>query len=232
LLGRQLHSAKAGVRAGLVFALVPSVSRYAQEARVYGLLMLSVVLATLLFDRALQRPSRGRFAAYAGAVALVGLAQFLGMLLVVAHGCVLLATAWALRRPGKGAEPPDSAVGPRRLIWRWLVAVAVGSLPALALALLVVTQPGQFGWIPALTWQGLVDNVGALFGAGIAAAFLLALAAVSRPQPRAGLLFAGWALVPAAALLAVSVVKPAFWYRYLVFTVPAYALLAGITLAR
>src|SRR5439155_21081612 len=34
------------------------------------------------------------------------------------------------------------------------------------------------------------------------------------------------------ALLAVSVVKPVFWYRYLVFTVPAYALLAGITLAR
>jgi mannosyltransferase len=221
-LGQRLHSTRVGVVAGLLFALVPAVSRYAQEARVYGLLLLSVVLATLLLDRYVERPSRARLVAYAGAVALVGLAQLLAMLVLAAHGCAVLFAAWRRREAGERAA----------LLRGWVVAAAAGSVPAGALALLVLTQPGQFGWIPPLSWTGVLDNINALFGAGAVAAFVLALALVSRPTARAGVLLAAWALVPTGALLALSVVKPVFWYRYLLFVLPACALLAAIALAR
>src|SRR6185312_2573237 len=53
----RLAGARAGLVAGLVFALVPSVSRFAQEVRFYALATLVATLATLLLLRALDRPS-------------------------------------------------------------------------------------------------------------------------------------------------------------------------------
>ena len=47
LVGRRLAGARAGLTAGLVFALVPSVSRFAQEIRFYALAVLVTTLATL-----------------------------------------------------------------------------------------------------------------------------------------------------------------------------------------
>ena len=51
LVGRRLAGARAGLVAGLVFALVPSVSRFAQEVRFYALATLVATLATLLLLR-------------------------------------------------------------------------------------------------------------------------------------------------------------------------------------
>ena len=59
--GRQAAGrSPAGLAAGLVFALVPSVSRFAQEIRFYALAVLIATLATLLLLRALDRPSARR----------------------------------------------------------------------------------------------------------------------------------------------------------------------------
>src|SRR5579859_6210731 len=57
LAGRRLAGARAGLLAGLLFALVPSSSRFAQEARFYALAVLFAMLATVLLFRALDRPS-------------------------------------------------------------------------------------------------------------------------------------------------------------------------------
>jgi mannosyltransferase len=43
-------------RAGILFALVPAMSRYGREARSYALVMLAVALAALLLLRALDNP--------------------------------------------------------------------------------------------------------------------------------------------------------------------------------
>ena len=61
LVGRRLAGNRAGLLAGLVFALVPSVSRFAQEARFYAFAVLATTLATLLLLRALDRPSASRW---------------------------------------------------------------------------------------------------------------------------------------------------------------------------
>ena len=56
LTGRRLGGRLAGLASGLVFAVIPSVSRFAQEARPYAFAMFFTALATLLFLRAMERP--------------------------------------------------------------------------------------------------------------------------------------------------------------------------------
>jgi mannosyltransferase len=75
LTGQKLAGPRAGLVAGLIFALVPSVSRFAQEIRSYALQVLLATLATLLLLRALDRPLVRRWAAYAAAVAVLGYAE-------------------------------------------------------------------------------------------------------------------------------------------------------------
>src|SRR5262249_31970406 len=64
LLGRRLFDLGTGVVAGLVFAAIPTVSRYAQEARPYGIVTMLAVLATLLLVRALDSPTWPRWLGY------------------------------------------------------------------------------------------------------------------------------------------------------------------------
>ncbi|MEY9969612.1 hypothetical protein ABIA33_007701 [Streptacidiphilus sp. MAP12-16] len=58
LLGRRMFSSSAGVLAGLAFAVMPAVSRYAQEARSYAFTILGVTVATMLLLRALEPDHR------------------------------------------------------------------------------------------------------------------------------------------------------------------------------
>lgn len=53
VIGRRLVSARAGLLAGLIFGLLPVVSRYAQEARSYSIVSAVAVLATYLLLSAL-----------------------------------------------------------------------------------------------------------------------------------------------------------------------------------
>ena len=63
LVGRRLAGARAGLLSGLVFALVPSISRFAQEVRFYSFEVLVAMLATLLLLRAMDQPSVRRWLA-------------------------------------------------------------------------------------------------------------------------------------------------------------------------
>ncbi|WP_375155160.1 glycosyltransferase family 39 protein, partial [Micromonospora sp. 4G55] len=65
VLGRWLLGTRVGLLAGLLFAVLPGTSRYAQEARPYALASLFAVLATLLLVAALRRPTWTRWAWYA-----------------------------------------------------------------------------------------------------------------------------------------------------------------------
>src|SRR5207248_10549481 len=82
---RALHSfpTRRSFRSGLAFALVPTTSRYAQEARPYAFTILFAILATLVLTWLLDRPGRLSGAAYAGSVALLGAAHLVAVLLLV-----------------------------------------------------------------------------------------------------------------------------------------------------
>src|ERR1700683_5152200 len=72
LVGRRLAGPPGGLLSGVVVALVPSVSRFAQEVRFYSLEVLVAMVATLLLLRALDQPSARRWLAYACCLALLG----------------------------------------------------------------------------------------------------------------------------------------------------------------
>ena len=89
----------------MVFATAPYMTYYAQMARSYAIVTMFATIATYLLIRAYPDGRWRWWAAYAAAVALTGLFNLFGLLILAAHGVTLLLT------DARGAA---SAVGPRR----------------------------------------------------------------------------------------------------------------------
>jgi len=117
VVGRRLAAASGlrapaatGLLAGLLLVAVPLTTRYAQEARTYGLTMLFAVLATYLLIRAASSRRWSWWAGYALAIALVGMFSILAVLLAAAHGISLVLARRAspglvTSVPGRGGVP-------------------------------------------------------------------------------------------------------------------------------
>src|SRR3954462_2227531 len=84
-LGRRLFDPAVGLLGGLLLVTVPQLSRYAQDARAYGLAFLFATLATLLLYHALRQLSWARWIGYGVTVTLLGLSHILGLLVLIAH---------------------------------------------------------------------------------------------------------------------------------------------------
>ncbi|MCW3814861.1 glycosyltransferase family 39 protein [Micromonospora sp. DR5-3] len=114
-LGERLLTARVGLLAGLLFAVLPSTSRYGQEARPYALASFLAALGTLLLVEALRRPTWRRWTGYALAVAALGLTHLIALTLLAAHGLVVLLAAGrgpaaaGLRDPASTHAPGDRA---------------------------------------------------------------------------------------------------------------------------
>lgn len=212
LLGRRMFDARVGLTAGLVFAVLPITTRYAQEARPYAFAVLGAVTATHLLLRALDGPGRGRWAAYALTVPAMGLAHLVTVLVLGAHLLVVLG--------GSGDR--------RARLWRWLAAVGIGSLPVLALVVAGQGQAHQVSWISRSGWPALQSLPEQLFHSQTAEYAVIGTALLGLLFTRrwAGLLFV-WALMPPLLLFALQGVQNLFLMRYLLFTVPAWVLLAA-----
>lgn len=216
-LGRRLHSPGAGLVAGLVFAALPQVSRYAQEARSYALVLACAVLATYLLVRAVEEPGRRWLAGYGAAIAVLGLLNLFGLLLLAGHALFLL-------------------VGHRPLLRRWLTVAALACLPALPVVGLAWDQRGQLGWLvaPGFTAPGdlalwMTGSVGAV----AVLSLLIGLGLHSRAGTSSGWLVLPWLLAPPLLLMVVSwVAMPVYTQRYVVYCLPALALAAGLGLTR
>ena len=112
-LGRRLVSTRAGLAAGLVFAALPSVTWYAQNARSYALVTALATIASYLLVRAMTAdPGRRRrwLAGYGVCVAVMGLGNIFALLLIPAHGLTL--ALWARHNPA--TDDGSAAVGRRR----------------------------------------------------------------------------------------------------------------------
>ncbi|MEU9705626.1 glycosyltransferase family 39 protein [Streptomyces sp. NPDC047981] len=242
LIGRRLFGARAGLAAGLLFALAPVVTRYAHEARPYALVVLAVTASTLLLLRALDRPeSRWRWAAYGLCVAAVGLLHMVALTVLAGQ---LVAVAWRAREE-------------RRIALRFGLAALAGVAVVAPVALLGRAQAGrQISWIPRPDVWSLVTFLPQLYASALVAGAVTTLAVLawgerragsprpgavsgpgpglgSRPGARGGLLgVSALAVLPPLLLWAVSHGDVSYFYfRYLLFTLPAWAVLAGAGLA-
>jgi mannosyltransferase len=218
-LGARLADPRVGLCSGLLFAVLPGTTRFAQEARVYALTTFAAVLATCLLVTALDRTGRWRFGWYALAVALLGALHPIAIGLLAAHAVFV-------------------GIVHRRRFLAWSMAAAPATVPAAVLLWFGYQQRAQIAWIPQPGWATFWSFPTELAGSTTVAGLLLVLMVVGRvvtrgaPRPVLWTLAATWAIVPLVALLIATHIIPIFVNRYLLFTVPAWTLLAGTALGR
>ena len=216
-IARRLGGWLAAGLAAAIFALIPYVIHYSQEARGYSLAMLIGGALTWLVLIGVER-GRGAWwpwLAY-GLIAALGLyVHFFVALVVAAHGLWLLVTRQV---PG----------------WR---GIAAGGIPLLLAAapipLIIVQFGGEQEWIPPLS---LSQAAGAITDLAGGLPLLLALTAlgvvavVARPRDPLIWLVVGCIVIPIVGAAAISVVKPMFVGRYLIIVLPFVAVLAACAL--
>ena len=254
IIGRRLTgSAWAGLFAGLIVALTPTISYYAQTARSYALVFACVIGSTLALLHALAaearareagtreasaaddeagwaRPAVSRYLVYAVLLIVGGYLNELSLLVVAAHAVTVL-----LARYG------------RRVITVWAAVAAISVIVVLPLAALSAREDGAVAWIPQPGLSDLRTLFHDYFGATTVVAVLLLCCAVAAVLPplRRGRRAPGpawWSqggvslpsvaapllVVPGALLILESLVaRPLYVDRYVLYGEAGATLLAG-----
>jgi mannosyltransferase len=244
LLGRRLASGWAGLAAGLTFAILPSVSSYAQDAREGALLAALAATASYCLLRAADAGPvarrRGWLAGYGVALALLGFGNLFALLLVVAHAVTLW--RWERADGDRGrVDRGQVARGQvdRGLVWGWVIAVLAALVAVSPVAVVGYSQLHQIHWIQppdlkdVLTVQRLIGRTSLVLTAAIVVAAAVACR-LARKRPLGGCwpgrlvaLCLPWLILPPVILLTASLAHPVYTFRYIVFCIPAAALLIG-----
>lgn len=237
VLGKQLSTRSVAVTAGVVFALLPRVTWAGMETRSYAATMAVAVWLTVFCVLAARRGGRwGWWLTYAVLSVAATLLNLFLVLMVPVHA-VVVATCLP-------AHAPRSA--PLR---RWALSATLAVAAVVPFLMFCQTQLFQVGWIAALDGDTVRDilkqqyfdlSVPAAIFAGLvfAAAILVGVLRDGRWTQAGGsgtrrlvVVTLAWITLPTAALLVYSVVRhPIYYPRYLSFTVPAMALLLGLSI--
>jgi mannosyltransferase len=260
LLAERLAGYRVALLAGFVCVLLPRVTYMGEEARSYAMSAACAVWLTVLLVRALSRRDGRliRWAPYALLLAASGYVFLFTLLIVVAHGVIIL----TVTRSG-------------RVLRRWALAVAAALVALSPLIYWAVRERKQIAYLQAADavnpqtvgvdqWFG---NLGlAILGWGLmAVGIVFAVRALLRARDRrrgepadalqlsrgratafraAGILTprapglpslfvvaASWAFIPMLLLFVGDAVSAMYTVRYLSFAAPAVALLIGLVLA-
>lgn len=226
LIGARLSGRWVGIGAGLALAVVPAVQEYAQEGRPYALVLAFVALATWLLVGVLERPSAQRWAGYGAAVLIAALLNWFSLFALVAHAVTVACVR------------PD-----RARFTGWALAAAGAVAGALPVVLTSRAQADQVSWIKPLGWSTVLGVVITVTIAALCARLSYARLPYRRrlPEslregaPRGHVSLAAVALplcaVPQIGLAVVSLVKPLYITRYVLFAYMGLALLIGVLLA-
>jgi mannosyltransferase len=218
LIGTRLWNKKAGIFSGVIFAFIPAITRFAQEVRPYALTMLMAGVCTLLLLRALENATWGRFAAYGASLTGLALMQIVAIPILVAHFVGVL--LWWQRS--------------RMVAIRWSVSVAIGIGLASPIVLLSHSQYAhQVGDLPNATLGELTRLPPRLFVSWLVAGGVIGLGLLAwNTSLKSATFAAAWAALPIGAIWVISNVGESYWMaRYMVFTLPGFALLAGAAVA-
>lgn len=216
-IGARLHSRRAGLFAGLVFAALPQVSRYGQEARSYALVVGVAVLASWFLLHAVAGSGWWGWVGYGCAVGVLGLLNLFGLLLLVGHVVFVCYRA-------------RSSVGV------WLRTAGFGCIPAVPVVALAVNQQDQLSWVTRPDANAGGDLALWLAGSALSAVLASVLIGLYLGRRRPGRhaltwLAVPWLVLPPLVLIVGSELKPVYVQRYLAFCLPALALLIGAGLA-
>ncbi|MFD9098558.1 glycosyltransferase family 39 protein [Streptomyces collinus] len=217
-LGARLVRPRAGLWAGLLYAVSPMAGHYAQEGRSYALVAAGATGATLLFVRAVRAARKSSWWAYGVVLGLTCWLHEFAVLLLLAHALSL-----ALARAGARA-------------WRgWgCAAVAVGAV-LVPMVLVSRAQSAQVAWLREPTWDTAAGLLRSCLGPtdGVYAVCLV-LAAVGltgmagrRGEPTCAGVALPLLVVPPAALMLASQVAPLYVDRYVLYALSGAPLLVA-----
>lgn len=218
------NPAVTGLAAGVLFALLPAVIEYAQEARSYAIVTMLAAITTYLLLRAVSEGGRW-WIGYGITAALTGLFNIFGLLILVAHGASLLIAAPGRRVAGGMA--------------RWALAAAAAVIVLSPVIALAYAQRAALAWMTGRPpiGQSAVALVRMWSGApqvfwpviGLAAAGVVADAVTGRRRLplTPGSVAAPWLVLPPAVLLVASQVHPVYDSRYIEYCLPALAILVA-----
>ncbi len=227
-LGRRLFTAPIGLIAAALVAASPYLVWYSQEAKMYAL----ITALALLSLYALQRATAGQPRWWVVVVAATSLAMYSHILAALLIPLQLaLLTVWRpMGRHGyaQAAAAFAALILPYVPLLRWQLPMALTPaetgypffpLPEMLLILLNGYSAGLVPWVS--------EAVLALFG-------LLLLSGAGdqivkrRPDVAALLL---WLFLPVVVVFAISLVRPLFTDRYLIWIAPAFYLLVALGIA-
>ncbi|GAB0119430.1 glycosyltransferase family 39 protein [Acidisoma sp. 7E03] len=258
-VARALGGWRAGLAAGLLMAFSPLQVQYGQEARSYTFVILMMAIGLLGLVLMAKDPvavSRPRGAADARllpwalyALGTIGALQVLSTAFfwVISANCAAIVIA------------AEAGEGRQRFLRRWLFVQALTALSILPwfLAMTLVTK-GHMGnatdWVPPVTWHSFFSTLASLYfmrisrlisfhlfpvvvpGLGLlllALSFLGVLRLRAGSERRATL----WAmlivaLLPPVLILAISIAKPLWMPRYVMWAAVPFFILAGLGVTR
>jgi mannosyltransferase len=249
-----------GMLAGLLLVMYPLTTWYAQDARPYTLATLFAVAASWLLVSASSDLRWRSFVLYAVAIVLLGLFNLFALLIVAAHGISLLLARrprTAVRAsdgesvngqlPSGQSQPggPQPNAGVAHGRWsvelRWLAAVIGAGIVLSPYVVVAASQSGSLAWVkkPSIgVVLGLISDFSGSKYLFPVAGVLVAICVVAELGGRrmtgwtTASLAVPWLVLPPVVLLVVSLALPVYVERYVVFCMPATALLTAVGLVR
>lgn len=223
-VARQVSTAAGAVTAAVILAW-PSITRFGQEGRPYGATVLLAVLCSIMWWQLLAHPSWWSRVGYAVSVYALGASQALALSVVAAQ--VIATGSPAVRRYPHAvrATVTSAAVGIMALV------PFLALVQAHALGNLTQTTP-----TPQRVWSVLATAFSTEphdASTDRLAVIVLGLAVIGtvrlRDRQTSALLGYcwSWALVPPALFAAAALFRPTLVPRYLLVTLPAWAILTG-----
>jgi mannosyltransferase len=240
--GRLNVPALTGFLAGMVFATAPYMTYYAQMARSYAIVTMFATIASYLLLRAYPDGRWRWWSAYGAAVALTGLFNLFGLLIVAAHGVTLLLTDTRGQEGGgpEGGGPEGRGRRIGRVPLRWLAACAAALIVLGPLLRAAHGQQQQIAWLTRPdfnTIKRLAEDFAGSKDLLIPVVLLVLVGLVAacltdnwRPLNPVAIALP-WLVVPPVLMIAASYVKPVYDERYVEFCLPALAILVGAGLA-
>jgi mannosyltransferase len=216
-IGQRLFGRMAGLLGALTLGLVPAIVRFGQEARSYGFVVLLATVATLLVLRAVERSTPWRWLAYGLCVAGLALFNLVAVTIVAGH---LVGILTRVRRRSDL----------RPLVWFGLAVGLALALVSKVILLGMRQATRQVNWIghdPIWdVWPRAFASTGVAVGVTV-----LAVVGCVRFWPKAAFP-AAVAVVPVLVIQLASLGELSYLFsKYLLFIVPAWALLAGAGLS-